>query len=136
VPNSDLINGRVGNWTHRNKLGRADIAIGVDYSADPRRVMEILLEIGKAHPKVLRNPDPVVLFQNFGESSLDFELRVFLGDVLNGAMVKNDLRLMIFERFRDEGIGIPYPQRNVTVHMQGDAPLPPTGTEPAGKKTS
>ncbi len=136
VPNSDLINGRVGNWTHRNKLGRADIAIGVDYSADPRRVMEILQEIGKAHPKVLRNPEPVVLFQNFGESSLDFELRVFLGDVLNGSMVKNDIRLAIFERFRDEGIGIPYPQRNVTVHMQGDAPPPATGTEPGEKKTS
>lgn len=122
VPNSELINARVGNWTHRNKLGRADVAIGVDYSADPRRVMEILLEIGKAHPKVLRNPEPAVLFLNFGESSLDFELRVFLGDVLNGASVKNELRLAIFERFRDEQIGIPFPQRNVTVHFDGQPP--------------
>lgn len=130
VPNSELINARVGNWTHRNKLGRADIAIGVDYNADPRKVMEILLEIGKAHPKVLRNPEPVVLFQNFGESSLDFELRVFLGDVLGGLSVKNDIRLAIFERFRDLGIGIPFPQRDVTVHFE-PGPVAVTAVSPA-----
>lgn len=109
VPNSELINARVGNWTHRNKLGRADVPVRVAYTTDPRRVMDILLEIGRAHPKVLRNPEPVVLFQNFGETMLDFELRVFLGDVLNGTAVKNDLRLAIFERFRDEKIGLPFP---------------------------
>ncbi|MCX8999768.1 mechanosensitive ion channel family protein [Rhizobiaceae bacterium BDR2-2] len=140
VPNSELINGRVGNWTHRNMLGRAEIAIGVDYSADPRQVMELLLEIGKAHPKVLRNPEPIVLFQNFGESSLDFELRVFLGDVLSGATVKNELRLAIFERFRTDGIGIPFPHRDVTVHLEGEpsaAPKDETSTEKtADDKTS
>ena len=133
VPNSELINARVGNWTHRNKMGRADIAVGVDYSADPRQVMDILLELGKAHPKVLRNPEPMVLFQNFGESSLDFELRVFLSDILNGSMVKNDLRLAIFERFRELGIGIPFPQRNVTVHIDQAQDLLKPNDKPADK---
>jgi len=116
VPNSELINASVGNWTHRNNLGRVDVAIGVGYDSDPRHVMQILTEVALAHPGVLRNPEPFVIFVGFGASSLDFQLCYFIGDVLNGLGVKNDTRIMILERFREEGIEIPFPQQDVHVH--------------------
>ena len=121
VPNSELINGAVGNWTHRNSLGRADVAIGVDYGADPRQVMQILQEIAESHEMVLRNPPPVVHFVNFGESSLDFELKVFVADVLTGMAVRNDLRIAIYERLKSEGIEIPFPQRDLNIKLGEDA---------------
>ena len=117
VPNSELINSPVGNWTHRNHLGRADIAVGVSYASDPRRVLALLEEIGRSNDLVLRDPPPAVLFMGFGESSLDFELRVFLRDVLSELTVGSDLRLKIFERFKDEGIEIPFPQRDLHVKL-------------------
>ena len=119
VPNSELINASVGNWMHKNRLGRTDVAIGVSYTSDPRRVMEILLEIAQSHMKVLKNPEPSVAFVAFGDSSLDFELRVHLADILDGLNVRNDLRLAIFERFRAEGIEIPFPQRDLNIKVDG-----------------
>ncbi len=121
VPNSELINASVGNWTHRNNLGRADIAIGVGYESDPRKVMAILMEIALAHDKVLRTPEPLVHFVSFGDSSLNFELKVFIADVLSGMGVKNDLRLAIFDRLKADGISIPFPQRDLNVHLDPSA---------------
>lgn len=115
VPNSELINSPVGNWTHRNRLGRSEVAVGVSYDADPRRVMELLEEIGRGHSLVLSDPAPFVVFMGFGDSSLDFELRVYLADVLSGITVATDLRLTIFERFQEEGIEIPFPQRDLHI---------------------
>ncbi|WP_275783320.1 mechanosensitive ion channel family protein [Pararhizobium gei] len=108
VPNSLFINASVGNWTHRNKLGRSDIAVTVGYDTAPRQVMDALLEIAAAHPMVLKNPEPQAVFTAFGEATMTFELRVFLADIVNGNGVRNDLRLSIYERFRDEEIGAPF----------------------------
>ncbi len=118
VPNSELINASVGNWMHHNQMGRSEVAVGVSYDSDPRRVMEILMEIGTSHPLVLQNPEPMVIFMGFGESTLDFEVRVYLADVFNGIAVRNDIRVAIFERFKDEGITIPYPQRDLHIIPQ------------------
>lgn len=123
VPNSELINASVGNWTHKNRLGRVEIAVGVSYSADPPQVMEILMEIARNHKKVLRNPEPFVVFQGFGDSSLNFEIRVHLADVLDGLGVKNDIRLAIFERFREAGIEIPFPQRDLNLKFEDGAAM-------------
>ena len=120
VPNSELINAPVGNWTHRNKLGRIEIPVSVSYDADPRRVMELLMEIALSHPGLLRNPEPVVMFNGFGASSLDFELRGFIGDVLGGLPIKNELRVTILERFRAEKIQMPYPHQEVHLHLDDE----------------
>lgn len=109
VPNSVLINGQVGNWTHRNKLGRIDMAISVHASNDPRRVQEILTEVVRGQQGLLRNPEPTVVFQAFSSATLDFEIRAFLADILNGTGVKSDLRAAALERFRAEGIAIGAP---------------------------
>ncbi|MCQ4629294.1 mechanosensitive ion channel family protein [Shinella sp. CPCC 100929] len=106
VPNSLLINGQVGNWTHRNKLGRVDLAISVHGSNDPRQVQEMLVEVVRGQQGLLRNPEPMVVFLAFSASSLDFEIRAFLADILNGTTVKSELRAAILERFRQEEIAI------------------------------
>ncbi|MDR9771553.1 mechanosensitive ion channel family protein [Rhizobium hidalgonense] len=123
VPNSELINGLVGNWTHRNKIGRSEIPVSVSYNADPQQVMDILLELTAKIPLVMRNPEPHVEFLRFGPYSLDFELRFFLADMGDGMTVRNNLRIEILRRFKAEGIEIPLPQSDLTIHRDA-APLP------------
>ncbi|WP_160010675.1 mechanosensitive ion channel family protein [Rhizobium sp. 18055] len=124
VPNSELINANVGNWTHRNKMGRSEIPVSVSYDSDPQKVMDILLELVNAVPLVLRNPEPHVEFLRFGPYSLDFELRFMLGDMGDGLKVRNDLRIAILKRFRQEAIEIPLPQSDVVFHRQPDTVKP------------
>ncbi|MEQ8739638.1 MAG: mechanosensitive ion channel, partial [Hoeflea sp.] len=123
VPNSELINSPVGNWTHRNKLGRVDVPIGVSDNSDPRQLISILIEIANGHELVLRNPEPVVHFSGFGESSLDFVLKCHVADVLDGITVRTELSLRVFERLREENIEIPFPQRdlNIKIGENGEA---------------
>jgi small-conductance mechanosensitive channel len=113
LPNSDLINSAVGNWTHRNKLGRMDITVSIAYDGDAKRAHEVMLEIAREHPLVLKNPEPFVLFANFGPAGLEFEIRVFLADILNGNAAQNDIRFAIFEAFERENILIPSTPRFV-----------------------
>lgn len=117
LPNSNLINSAVGNWTHRNKLGRVEIKVGVAYGSDVRRVHEILLEIARAHPLVLKNPEPFVQFVNFGPNALDFEIRIFLADIMNGGSAQNDIRFAVVEAFAREGIEIPSAPRQAQPHL-------------------
>jgi len=125
LPNSELINSAVGNWMHRNRLGRIEIPVGVAYGSDAKRVHEILLDIARNHPLVLKNPEPFVLFSAFGNSSLDFEIRIFLSDVLNSVIVQNDVRFAILEAFARENIEIPFPQHDI--HLKRE---PPAGKWP------
>jgi small-conductance mechanosensitive channel len=118
VPNSQLINAAVGNWTLRNKLGRQEVPVGVAYGNDPRKVIDILLDIAKSHPMVLTMPEPNVDFIGFGASSLDFELRFYIADLLTGLSIRNDIKIEILKRFEEEGIVIPYPQRVVTLRQE------------------
>ncbi len=120
LPNSELINAAVGNWTHRNKIGRVEIPVGVSYASDPERVRDILMEIGTSHPLVLRNPEPFVLFQAFADSAMIFELRVHMADITMSPIVQNDVRFAIVKRFREEGIEIPFPQRDINVRTTVD----------------
>jgi potassium-dependent mechanosensitive channel len=115
LPNSELINAAVGNWTHRNKLGRVDMPISVAYNSDPVKVQEILMEIARAHPLVLKAPEPFVAFRAFGASSLDFELRVHLADITQSPLMQNDVRFTVMKRFKDEGIEIPYPKQDISI---------------------
>jgi small-conductance mechanosensitive channel len=115
LPNSELINAAVGNWTHKNKLGRVEVPVRVAYGSDARRVHAMLLELAREHPLVLKNPEPFVAFAGFGDSSLNFEIRVFLADILNGSTVQNDIRFAIVDLFDREHIVIPLAQREILV---------------------
>ncbi|MGR8950669.1 MAG: DUF3772 domain-containing protein [Gammaproteobacteria bacterium] len=113
IPNSELISGIVTNWTHADKIGRIVIPVGVAYGSNTKNVRSTLLGIGQAHPQVLNDPAPTALFRGFGDSSLNFELRCFLGDVEKTISVTSELCFAIEEAFRDADIEIPFPQHDV-----------------------
>jgi small-conductance mechanosensitive channel len=115
VPNTDLITNRVTNWTLTNRQARSVIPVGVAYGSDIALVMQTLKECALAHSRVLHSPEPQVLFRSFGDSSLDFELRVWVADVDTRLQVASDLHQDIDRRFRQAGIEIPFPQRDLHV---------------------
>jgi len=107
LPNSELINSAVGNWTHKNKVGRIDIKVNVAYDSDAKRAYEIMLDIARRHPLVLKNPEPFVLLANFGPAALEFEIRAFLADIVNSSSIQNDIRFAVIDAFAREDIIIP-----------------------------
>ena len=119
IPNADLISTPVVNWTHKNILGRTEIVVGVAYGTDPHLVQSVLLDCAKAHPNVMTRPEPLVLFIDFADSSLNFELRAYLANVENRVQTSSDIRFAIHDALKEKGIEIPFPQR--VVHM---APTP------------
>jgi small-conductance mechanosensitive channel len=122
MPNSDLIQQPVVNWTYKDKYGRIDIRVGVAYGSDTQKVREVLLGCARDHADVARYPEPNVLFRDFGNSSLDFELRVFVRDVSASYLrVSSDLRFAIDAAFRENGIQIPFPQQDL--HIKDARPL-------------
>ena len=120
------------NWTLSDRGVRLIIAVGVAYGSDVPLVKETLMECAMASSKVLRMPEPRVLFQNFGESSLDFELRLWISNVDDRLQVASDLRHEIDRRFREAEIEIAFPQRDLHVRSIEESPgsiLTPPGDQ-------
>jgi potassium efflux system protein len=133
VPNSELISAQVTNWILRDSVGRLSIPIGVAYGSDTGLVERVLLEVANAHPDVIKNNPEYrarVVFMNFGESSLDFQLRAYVPDVDRRLRISSDLRFAIDRAFRANGIEIPFPQRDLHIRsgsfISGPAPAAPT----------
>jgi len=113
IPNADLVSNQVTNWTLSNRLVRVAIPVGVAYGSDVPLVMETLLACAIANSKAAKTPEPQVLFLSFGESSLGFELRVWVPHAEERLTVKSELHQEIDRRFREAKIEIAFPQRDL-----------------------
>ncbi len=123
VPNSDLISQKVTNWTLSSEQSRVTLPIGVAYGSDIQLVLKILKNCAERHPKVLKSPEPSVLFTEFGESSLDFQLRTWIANANGRLEVKSDLLQAIDDQFRLSGVEIPFPQRDLHLRSIDEALL-------------
>ncbi len=123
VPNSELVSSSVQNWTLKDKRRRISINVGVHYKSDPSQVRDVLLDVARKARFVATYPPPFVLFNGFGDSSLDFELRVHISHIDHRFLVQNEVRFGIFAAFEEAGIEIPYPQRDLHIKGPGSEAL-------------
>ena len=113
MPNADLVSNALINYTHKDRHGRLEIKLGVDYGTDVRLVEKTLLEVARANRMVARWPEPCVVFMEFGDNGLLFELRVFMTNVDNVLTVQSDLNFAIEAAFREAGIDMPFQQQEI-----------------------
>ena len=116
LPNSTLTSNQLINWTHGHLTSRFDILIGVDYSSDIHKAMQIMRTVAEDHAHVLTNPKPFVRLVDFGNSSVDLMLMFWSDEVFRVENVKSEIRIRIFDMFAENRITIPFPQR--VVHMR------------------
>ncbi len=115
VPNSQLISEEVINWTMSDEKRRIDIPVGVAYGTDPSFVIDLLTPIADKYKELLQDPPPKTLFLGLGESSLDFELRVWTGHTDGWVGLRSSLMTDVYQVLNDAGIEIPFPQRDLNV---------------------
>jgi len=121
IPNEELITTRVENWSFSNLRIRQKIPIGVSYSSDVREAINICSEAALGNQRVLNSPSPICLLKGFGDNSVDLEVRFWVVDPQNGLTnVKSEILLEIWDRFNENGIEIPFPQRDI--HVKTIAP--------------
>jgi small-conductance mechanosensitive channel len=128
IPNANLIASEITNWTHSDRAVRLHVKVGVSYKADPFKARDLLLHVADNHERVLKYPQPNVLFVNFGESAMDFELRLWINDPQEGVEnIRSAMRFEIWKVFKQHGIEIPYPQREL--HIKGGIAMAPPARE-------
>jgi small-conductance mechanosensitive channel len=115
IPNHQYLTNSLYNWTQNGKVTRESVSVGVAYGSDTNKVKELLLQAANAHEMILKHPAPLVIFENFGDSALEFRLVFTLNDSFIGAIPKSDLRFEIDRLFREHNISIPFPQRDIHI---------------------
>lgn len=119
VPNSEFISNKVINWSHNDRNIRFKIPVGVSYHEDPEKIKQILLKVAGENPNILKYPEPSVLFDEYGDSSLNFYLAVWTGTYIDRPRVlKSELYFEIFKKFKEQHVEIPFPQRDIHIRTQ------------------
>lgn len=115
VPNSEFVASRLINWTRNSRTVRREIKLGVAYGSNTALVMKLLLAVANGHENVLKYPTPTVIFNDFGNSTLDFLLRFWVKDYDVGVSTASDIRLAIEKQFREHHIEVAFPQLDVHI---------------------
>ena len=115
VPNKEFITGHLINWTLSDNVLRREFLVGIAYGSDIAKAEKILYDIARANPLVLEEPAPVVIFKDFGNSTLDFELRVYISGIDNYVPVWHGINCTIDSEFRKAGIEIAFPQQDLHI---------------------
>lgn len=118
IPNHKYLVNNLYNWTANNKNTREFVAVSVAYGSNLELVTKLLLQVANEHPLVHQNPTPKVVFANFGNSSLDFQIIFSVKGTLEVAFIKSDIRFKINEAFNKNNIKMPFPQREVYIHNE------------------
>ena len=121
IPNKKFITDDVMNWTLTDQMARLIVKVGVAYESDTELVQDTLLAIARKHPLVLLKPKPEVVFEQFGDSTLDFDLRVIVATRDLFPKVRHELNMMINEAFREKNIEVAFPQREIRVKTEAEA---------------
>jgi potassium efflux system protein len=121
VPNKEFITGRLLNWSLSDQTTRIQVPVGVAYGSNVQKAMALLYEAAEEHEKVLDEPPPSVIFDCFGDNSLNLNLRCFVGAQDERMPTLTELHEAINQRFNDAGISISFPQRDV--HLDTSQPL-------------
>ena len=116
IPNHKYLTSILYNWTENGTKTRESVSVGVAYGSDVDLVKELLLQAAKTHPKVMKHPPPLVLFMNFGDSSLNFKLIFTLNNSFEAVLPQSDIRFEINRLFKENNITIPFPQRDVHLY--------------------
>lgn len=124
VPNSQFTSSNIVNWSYGDPRIRLDIDVGVSYGSNLDLVLKSLKEVALESPKVLKDPEPDVLLREFGESSWNMRLRLWIDNPERHHQVRSDINCAIVRKFRENGIEIPFPQRDL--HVRSPLPLPLT----------
>ncbi|HNQ27699.1 MAG TPA: mechanosensitive ion channel [Aquaticitalea sp.] len=122
IPNHLYLENSLFNWTQRGRIARGSVEVGVAYGSDVQLVKKLLLQAVKNQQGILETPEPVVLFSNFGDNSLDFTVSFSLSDTFNFNVPQSDVRFEIERLFREHNIDIPFPQREVRIVNATDGP--------------
>lgn len=120
IPNQNFLTNPLINWTLSDQVTRVVFNVGIAYGSDTDRALEIMTDVVRAHPEVLEEPRPTVFFIGFGDSSLDFEVRVFVRERLRRMPLKHDLHMALNKALAEANIEIPFPQRDL--HLRSVAP--------------
>ena len=116
IPNENLITSEVINWSYSDRNVRVVVRVDISYDDDPEEAMALMLECAYASSRVLHDPEPVVRLTEFGDDGIELQLRVWIGDPENGfANVKSDIHLAVWRAFKQAGVTIPYPQRDLHI---------------------
>ncbi len=118
LPNHKFISDIVYNYTQNHKTTRESVSVGVAYGSDVEQVTQILLQIATEQKQVLKNPKPFVLFEDFGDSALQFSIHFFTNDSFSDPKIKSEMRYKINAKFKENNVTIPFPQRDVHIFQQ------------------
>ena len=126
IPNENLITSEVINWSYKDPNVRVTVTVQISYEDDPEQAMELILGCAKASPRVIDDPEPTVRLTQFADNGIELQLRFWIEDPVNGfAGVKSDVHVAIWRAFKQAGITIPYPQRDLHIKSMPSRELAP-----------